>query len=76
MTGWLLLRGNGNAISFAVNRLGCNSTTVWTGQLVNNTGFQALWLLSLAAPVAWNGISAGADSFTFASGDKAELDAH
>ncbi len=76
MTGWLLLNGNGNAISFAVNWLGCNSTTVWTGQLDNNADFQALWLLSLAAPVAWNGISAGADNFTFATGDKAKLHTH
>jgi hypothetical protein len=76
MTGWLLLNNTGNAISFAVNWLGCNSTTVWTGQLNSNADFQALWLLSLAAPVAWNGIAAGADSFTFSSGDKAKLHEH
>ncbi len=76
MTGWLSSGGNGTAISFTVNWLGCNSTTVWTGQLKSNADFQALWLLSLAAPVVWNGISAGSDSFTFKSGDKAELHAH
>jgi hypothetical protein len=32
-----------------------------------------LWYLSLAEAVAWNGISAGADTFTFSSGDKALL---
>ncbi len=76
MTGWLVFGGNGTAISFTVNWLGCNSTTVWTGQWKNNADFQALWLLSLAAPVVWNGISAGADNFTFTSGNKAELHAH
>ncbi len=78
MTGWLN-RGSNNsgiAISFTVNWLGCNSTTVWTGQLKSNNDFQALWLLSLAAPVVWNGISAGSDSFTYKSGNKAELRAH
>jgi hypothetical protein len=73
MTGWLATGSNGQAIGFAVNFLGCNSTTVWTGQLKNDAGFQGLWLLSLAAPVAWNGVSAGADTFTFQSGDKAKL---
>jgi hypothetical protein len=56
-----------------VNFLGCGSSTVWTGQLNNSTGFQGLWYLSLAETVAWNGISAGADTFTFNSGDKALL---
>ena len=73
MTGWLAQSNTGTAISFSVNFLGCNSTTVWTGQLNSSTGFQGLWLLSLAAPVAWNGISAGADTFTFTSGDKSKL---
>lgn len=72
MTGWLA-QGTGTAISFSVNFLGCNSTTVWTGQLNNSSGFQGLWLLSLAAPVTWNGISAGADTFTFTNGDKSKL---
>jgi Avidin family len=76
MTGWYVSGGNGYAISFAVNWQGCNSTTVWTGQVRNDGGFQALWLLSLAAPVAWNGISAGADNFTMTSGDVAKLHAH
>jgi hypothetical protein len=46
---------------------------VWTGQLYASTGFQGLWYLSLGEAVAWNGISAGADTFTFGSGDKAQL---
>ena len=76
MTGWLVAGTNGTAISFSVNWLGCGSTTIWTGQLNIAEGFQGLWLLSLAAPVAWNGISAGADTFTFQSGDKAKLTKH
>jgi Avidin family len=72
MTGWLA-QGSGTAISFSVNFLTCKSTTVWTGQLNNSSGFQGLWYLSLAAPVAWNGTNAGADTFTFASGDKSKL---
>ncbi|ABD87200.1 avidin/streptavidin family protein [Rhodopseudomonas palustris] len=71
--GWLAAGNTGSAISFSVNFAGCSSTTVWTGQLNSNAGFQGLWLLSLAEPVAWNGISAGADTFTFSSGDKAKL---
>lgn len=73
MTGWLLLGASGNAISFSVNFLGCNSTTIWTGQLNDSAGFQSLWLLSLAEPVAWNGIAAGTDAFSFGNGDKAKL---
>jgi hypothetical protein len=73
VTGWLVQSNAGSAISFSVNFLGCNSTTVWTGQLNSSSGFQGLWLLSLAAPVAWNGISAGADTFTFTNGDKSKL---
>lgn len=73
MTGWLANGSNGTAISFAVNWLGCSSTAIWTGQLNNNSGFQGMWLLSLAAPVVWNGVSAGADTFTFQSGDKTKL---
>ncbi|MCS3519230.1 avidin/streptavidin family protein [Bradyrhizobium elkanii] len=73
MTGWLAQSNQGTAISFTVNFGGCGSTTVWTGQLNAASGFQALWLLSLAEPVVWNGISAGADTFTFATGDKAKL---
>lgn len=76
VTGWLILGAKGNAISFTVDWLDCDSTTVWTGQLKSNADFQALWLLSLAGPVVWNGISAGADNFTFTTGDKAELHAH
>ncbi|HXY98453.1 MAG TPA: avidin/streptavidin family protein [Stellaceae bacterium] len=76
MTGWLATSSTGTAISFTVNFLGCNSTTVWTGQLNNAAGFQGLWLLSLAAPVTWNGVSAGADTFVFKTGDKAKLMAH
>jgi hypothetical protein len=72
-TGWLAQGGSGTAISFSVNFVGCGSTTVWTGQLNDNIGFQGLWLLSLAEPITWNGISAGADTFTFVSGDKASL---
>lgn len=41
------------------------------GQLDSATGFQGLWLLSLAEPVVGNGISAGADTFTFKAGDRA-----
>jgi hypothetical protein len=73
MTGWLAQSSAGTAISFSANFLGCNSTTVWTGQLNAASGFQGLWYLSLAAPVTWNGISAGADAFTFMSGDKSKL---
>jgi Avidin family len=73
MSGWLAAGNTGTSISFSVNFLGCSSTTVWTGQLNNSTGFQGLWLLSLGEPVAWNGISAGADTFTFAAGDKSKL---
>jgi hypothetical protein len=73
MTGWLAQGNTGTAISFSVNFLGCSSTTVWTGQLNSASGFQGLWLLSLGEPVAWNGISAGADTFTFSSGDKSTL---
>jgi hypothetical protein len=73
MTGWLELGSSGSAISFSVNFVGCNSTTVWTGQLNSSASFQALWLLSLAEPVAWNGIAAGTDAFSFAGGDKAKL---
>jgi hypothetical protein len=72
-TGWLASGNTGTAISFSVNFVGCGSTAVWTGQLNNNTGFQGLWYLSLAEAIAWNGISVGADTFTFASGDKALL---
>jgi hypothetical protein len=75
MTGWLA-QGSGTAISFSVNFLGCSSTTVWTGQLNSNSGFQGLWYLSLAAPMAWNGISAGADTFVFRSGNKDQLIHH
>jgi Avidin family len=74
MMGWLAAGNTGTAISFSVNFLGCGSTTVWTGQLNSaSSGFQGLWLLSLAEPVVWNGISAGADTFTFTSGDKSKL---
>ncbi|TQF37696.1 avidin [Bradyrhizobium sp. UNPF46] len=73
VTGWLAYGNTGTAISFSVNFLGCGSTTVWTGQLNNSSGFQGLWYLSLGEAVAWNGISAGADTFTFNSGDKALL---
>src|SRR3954454_21441623 len=73
MTGWLVYGNTGTAISFSVNFVGCSSTTVWTGQINNASGFQGLWYLSLAEAVAWNGISAGADTFTFNSGDKAQL---
>ncbi|WP_342740323.1 avidin/streptavidin family protein [Bradyrhizobium sp. B117] len=73
VTGWLVYGNTGTAISFSVNFVGCGSTTVWTGQLNNSAGFQGLWYLSLAETVAWNGISAGADTFTFNSGDKALL---
>lgn len=73
VTGWLAYGNTGTAISFSVNFLGCGSTTVWTGQLNNSSGFQGLWYLSLGEAVAWNGISAGADTFTFSSGDKALL---
>jgi hypothetical protein len=72
MVGWLA-HGSGTAISFAVNFLGCSSTTTWTGQLNSASGFQGMWLLSLAAPPVWNGVSAGADTFTFQSGDPAKL---
>ncbi|MDA9405468.1 MULTISPECIES: avidin/streptavidin family protein [unclassified Bradyrhizobium] len=73
VTGWLAYGNTGTAISFSVNYLGCGSTTVWTGQLNNSAGFQGLWYLSLGEAVAWNGISAGADTFTFSSGDKTLL---
>ncbi|MGY3133878.1 hypothetical protein ACVWZM_004560 [Bradyrhizobium sp. USDA 4501] len=73
MTGWLAQTNQGTAIGFTVNFGGCGSTTVWTGQLNAASGFQGLWLLSLAEPVVWNGISAGADTFTFKSGDRAKL---
>ncbi len=73
MTGWIAWGNTGTAISFTVNWQGCNSTTVWTGQLNNQSGFQGMWLLSLAAPVVWNGVSAGADTFVFQSGDKSKL---
>ena len=76
-SGWLELGSNGSAIGFTVNWAGCNSMTVWTGQVVNSSGnFQALWYLSLAAAPAWNGISAGADSFTLTAGDKSKLMKH
>jgi len=73
VTGWLAYGNSGTAISFSVNFLGCGSTMVWTGQLNAATGFQGLWYLSLGEAVAWNGISAGADTFTFSSGNKAQL---
>jgi hypothetical protein len=73
VAGWLVYGNSGTAISFSVNFVGCSSTTVWTGQLNNSAGFQGLWYLSLAEAVAWNGISAGADTFTYNSGDKALL---
>ncbi|MCP3413625.1 avidin/streptavidin family protein [Bradyrhizobium brasilense] len=73
MTGWLVQTNQGAAISFTVNFGGCGSTTVWTGQLDAASGFQGLWLLSLAEPVVWNGISTGADIFTFTTGDRAKL---
>ena len=72
-SGWLSTSGSGTAISFSVNWPACGSTTVWTGQLNSASGFQGLWLLSLAAPLAWNGVNAGADTFTFASGNKTKL---
>lgn len=43
------------------------------GSSIARRAFRAYWLLSLAEPVAWNGISAGADTFTFKAGDKAKL---
>ncbi|MGY4426084.1 hypothetical protein ACVWY2_008533 [Bradyrhizobium sp. JR6.1] len=73
VTGWLAQTNQGAAISFTVNFAGCGSTTVWTGQLNSASDFQGLWLLSLAEPVVWNGISAGADTFTFKTGDRAKL---
>ncbi|MGY8636666.1 avidin/streptavidin family protein [Bradyrhizobium sp. 14AA] len=73
VTGWLAYGNTGTAISFSVNFVGCGSTTVWTGQLNAATGFQGLWYLSLAEAAAWNGISAGADTFTFSSANKAQL---
>ncbi|MCC8959636.1 avidin [Bradyrhizobium sp. Pear77] len=73
VSGWLAQTSQGTAISFTVNFAGCGSTTVWTGQLNSASGFQGLWLLSLAEPVVWNGISAGADTFTFKTGDRAKL---
>jgi hypothetical protein len=76
MSGWLAQGSNGTAISFSVNFAGCSSTTVWTGQLNQASGFQGMWLLSLAAPVAWNGVNAGADTFTFQTGDKGNLKKH
>ncbi|HUC63556.1 MAG TPA: avidin/streptavidin family protein [Alphaproteobacteria bacterium] len=76
MTGWLAWGSNGTAISFSVNFLGCASTTVWTGQLQSNSNFQGLWYLSLGAPVVWNGVSAGADQFTFKSGNAEALFKH
>nr|WP_233286064.1 avidin/streptavidin family protein [Bradyrhizobium brasilense] len=72
-TGWLAQTNQGTAISFTVNFVGCGSTTVWTGQLNSESDFQGLWLLSLAEPVVWNGTSAGADTFTFKTGDRAKL---
>ncbi|HUK09899.1 MAG TPA: avidin/streptavidin family protein [Stellaceae bacterium] len=72
MTGWLA-HGSGTAISVSVNWLGCGSTTVWTGQLDPSANFQGMWFLSLASPPAWNGVNAGADTFTFQSGDKGKL---
>ncbi|WP_283809535.1 avidin/streptavidin family protein [Bradyrhizobium brasilense] len=71
LAGWL--KPVRRAISFTVNFVGCGSTTVWTGQLNSASGFRGLWLLSLAEPVVWNGISAGADTFTFKTGDRAKL---
>jgi len=41
--------------------------------LNDSAAFQSLWLLSLAEPVAWNGIAAGTDAFSFGGGDKAKL---
>jgi hypothetical protein len=76
MTGWLATGSTGQSISFSVNFLGCGSTTVWTGQLGSGANFTSLWYLSLAAPVTWNGISAGTDRFTFKSGDKTKFTAH
>jgi hypothetical protein len=73
MQGWFVQSSTGIAISFSVNFLGCNSTTVWTGQLNAADGFQGLWLLSNAGPVVWNGISAGADTFTYTSGKNLKL---
>jgi hypothetical protein len=76
MSGWLVQASSGTAISFSVNFLGCDSTTVWTGQLQPSADFQGLWFLSLAGPVVWNGVSAGADAFIFQSGNKNELMKH
>jgi hypothetical protein len=73
MNGYLAQGNTGTAITFAVNFQGCDSTAVWTGPLNNNSGFQALWLLTLAGPVKWNSIAAGADTFTFQSGDAKKL---
>jgi Avidin family len=73
MTGFLASSNSGTAISFTVNFVGCDSTTVWTGQLNSANGFQELWLLSLAEPVVWNGVSAGADTFTLTNGDSSKL---
>jgi len=77
MSGWLVQTSAGTAIGFSVNFVSCGSTTVWTGQLNSSTfGFQALWLLSLAEPIVWNGISAGTDTFTLTSGDNTKLFKH
>lgn len=73
MIGWPAQTNSGPAINFTVNFGCCGATTVWTGQLNAASGFQGLWLLSLAEPAVWNGISAGADTFTFGGGDQSKL---
>jgi Avidin family len=51
MNGWLVSGAKGVAISFAVNFVGCDSSTVWTGQLNSNTGFPG----DVAAFASWAG---------------------
>lgn len=72
MTGWPAQTNSRTAISFTVKFGGSGSTNVRTGQLNAASGFQGLWL-SLAEPVVWNGIGAGAGTFTYGSDDKSKL---
>ena len=64
MTGWYYAGSTGGAMTFSVYWATCNSVTSWSGQYNYNTStFQTLWYLTLASAPAWNGISAGTDTF-------------
>lgn len=71
MTGWYYSGNTGGAITFSVTWQSCNSVTSWSGQYnYSNNNFQTLWYLTAASAPAWNGITAGTDTFVWQSAAK------